>query len=260
MNDLAEINTLKYEIAKVAASSKEGHIASAYSIMDLLWVLYKKILKVEVGRSLQGDQFILSKGHASLALYAIFVANNIITLEEFQSFGRYESRLGGHPDCNKLEQITASTGSLGHGLPIATGIAMAYKIREINSRVFCLVGDGECNEGTIWESALLASHHKLGNLYCIVDFNHSTDRALSLGDLEKKFLAFGWDVISIDGHNHSEIFNAFSHQAIEKPVAIIANTIKGKGVGMMEGEPAWHHRNPTEQELEQIQKELSSYA
>jgi len=257
MNDLAEINALKYEIAKVAASSKEGHIASAYSILDLLWVLYKKVLKTELGQPLKGDQFILSKGHASLALYAIFVATNIITLEEFHSFGQYGSRLGGHPDSNKLEQITASTGSLGHGLPIAVGMAMAYKIRGLSDRVFCLVGDGECNEGTIWESALLANHHKLDNLYCIVDFNHSTDRALSLGDLEKKFIAFGWHVISIDGHHHSQIANAFSHHAIERPVAIIANTIKGKGVGVMESEPAWHHRSPTEQELDLIQKELS---
>jgi transketolase len=119
-----------------------------------------------------------------------------------------------------------------------------------------LVGDGECNEGTIWESALLANHHKLEKLYCIVDFNHSTDRALSLGDLEKKFIAFGWHVISIDGHNHSEIASAFSIQTIGKPVAIIANTIKGKGVEMMEGEPAWHHRSPTKQELDLIRKEL----
>jgi transketolase len=168
--------------------------------------------------------------------------------------------LGGHPDSNKLEQIIASTGSLGHGLPIAAGIAMAFKIRSLDGRIFCLVGDGECNEGTIWESALLASHHKLDNICCIIDFNHSTDRALSLGDLEKKFLAFGWHVISIDGHSHSQIADAYSFRAIEKPVAIIANTIKGKGVAMMENEPAWHHRNPTEQELEQIQKELSSYA
>ena len=260
MKKLSDIDILRYEIAKAAARSKEGHIASAYSILDILWVLYKNVIKLSKDEAGVEDKFILSKGHASLALYAIFLAMDIIDLEEFQTFGDYDSRLGGHPDSNKMREISASTGSLGHGLPICVGMAMALKINQQSGKIFCLVGDGECNEGTIWEAALLAAHHKLQNLCCIVDFNHSTDRALELGDLSNKFSAFGWDVIQIDGHNHVEILNALQKKSQEKPVAIIAETIKGKGVKMMEGDPSWHHRSPTEADLKTIFEDLSNHA
>jgi transketolase len=260
MKKLSDIDILRYEIAKAAARSKEGHIASAYSILDILWVLYKNVIKLSKDEAGVEDKFILSKGHASLALYAIFLAMDIIDLEEFQTFGDYDSRLGGHPDSNKMREISASTGSLGHGLPICVGMAMALKINQQSGRIFCLVGDGECNEGAIWEAALLAAHHKLQNLFCIVDFNHSTDRALELGDLSGKFSAFGWDVIQIDGHNHVEILNALQKKSQEKPVAIIAETIKGKGVKMMEGDPSWHHRSPTEADLKTIFEDLSNHA
>ena len=260
MKNISEINSLKYEIAKVSAISKEGHIASAYSILDILWVLYKNVLNRKKNPDVVEDKFILSKGHASLALYAIFMSMNIIDLKEFHTFGAYDSRLGGHPDSKKMSEISASTGSLGHGLPISVGMAMALKINRQSGRIFCLVGDGECNEGTIWEAALLAAHHKLHNLYCIVDFNHSTDRALELGDLSNKFSAFGWEVIRIDGHNHLEILQALENEPNDKPIAIIAETIKGKGVKVMEGDPSWHHRSPTEDDLAIIFEELSNYA
>ena len=133
---------------------------------------------------------------------------------------------------------------------------MGSKIRRITNRIFCLVGDGECNEGTIWEAALLAAHHKLSNLCCIIDYNHSTDRALQMGDLAAKFKSFGWEAITIDGHNHDEIYRALSYIHNNKPLVVIAETIKGKGVKCMENEPAWHHRAPNNEELKAILEEL----
>ena len=132
------------------------------------------------------------------------------------------------------------------------------KIKKNKSKVFVIIGDGECNEGTIWESAMLAAHHKLSNLCCIIDHNHSTDRALKIGDLRKKFQSFGWHSISIDGHNHKEIFNALNNITNNKPMAIIAETIKGYGCKTMENNPAWHHKSPTKEELNIFLKELSS--
>ena len=259
-NTLTQIERLKYEIAKVASVAREGHVASAYSILDLMWVLYKDVLNKKERTSDAQDKFILSKGHASLALYALFLETNVIDLEEFYTFGQFNSRLGGHPDSRKMPEISASTGSLGHGLPIATGIAMAAKIKKTSNKIYCLVGDGECNEGSIWEAALLAAHHKLDNLDCIIDLNHSTDRALGLGDLTKKFSSFGWEAISIDGHNHEMIRNALNHFSAGKPKAIIAETTKGKGVKMMEVDPSWHHRSPSENDLKIIYEELSKNA
>jgi len=152
--------------------------------------------------------------------------------------------------------VEASTGSLGHGLPMAIGMAFAVRIRKIDKRIYVIVGDGECNEGSIWESALLASHHKLDNLTCIVDYNHSTDRALLLGDLSEKFASFGWHTITINGHNHKELLDSLKIISKSKPVLIIAETIKGKGVSVMENNPAWHHRGPTQEEVLKMLEEL----
>ena len=240
-------------IAKVAHLSREGHIGSAYSILDILWVLYKKIIKEKQ------DIFILSKGHASLALYAMLMEMGKITETEFYSFCEYESKLGGHPDYSKINGVEASTGSLGHGLPLAVGRALARKAKNQNGKIYCLIGDGECNEGSIWESILLASHHKLDNLYCIVDHNHSGDRALDLGELDEKFRTFGWNSeICLNGHNHEEIYNSLLSLKKGVPKIIIANTIKGKGILCMENNPSWHHKSPTKEDLESFIMELSA--
>jgi transketolase len=138
---------------------------------------------------------------------------------------------------------------------MAVGMALGYKIRGFKSNVYCLIGDGEANEGTIWESALLANHHNLNNLFCIIDFNHSTDRAVELGDLNAKFTAFGWDVKVIDGHNQNEILSALNNKS-DKPTCIIANTIKGKGIEMIENNPEWHHKFPNEEEYKNIIEKL----
>ncbi len=247
---------IKSRIVEAAFNAQEGHIPSALSILDIIWVLYNKVMQLNDSDHLKNDRFILSKGHASLAIYAVLEELNTIPKSYLDNFCDYNSPLGGHPDCNKVPSIEASTGSLGHGMPIALGIALASKIRKYNNRIYCLIGDGECNEGTIWESAMLASHHKLDNLICIVDYNHSTDRALFLGDIREKFESFGWNSHAINGHNHEEIQSALQEKN-QLPLAIICETIKGYGIKRMEGEPAWHHKCPSSEELDEILGELS---
>jgi len=243
---------IKENIIRAACYNNEGHIPSAFSILDLLMVLYEENLVNNKGE----NRFVLSKGHGSLALYAVLVRYGFFNAEEILTFGQYESDLGGHPDRTKINGVEASTGSLGHGLPMAVGMALAEKIKQTNHKIYVLIGDGEANEGTIWESAMLASHHKLDNLVCIVDFNHSTDRALNLGDLKAKFTAFGWHAIAINGHDHDEIKYAYLHNEPGKPLAIIAETIKGCGCKVMENNPEWHHKSPTVEQLESLINEL----
>ncbi len=249
---------LRKKIIEIAARAGEGHIPSAFSILDLLWVLYDRVLNItpEKADDPDRDRLILSKGHASLGLYAVLAEKGFIETEELESFGKFDSSLGGHPDRNKIKGVEASTGSLGHGMPMAVGLALGMKIKEEPGKVYVIIGDGESNEGTIWESAMLASHHKLDNLYCIIDYNHSGDRALVLGDLRKKFESFGWKTSSINGHNHDEIYEALSQKSSGQPKAIIAETIKGYGSNVMENNHEWHHKSPKEEELKKILSEL----
>lgn len=253
------IKNLKKIIVQSAYSAGEGHIPSAFSILDILWVLYDKVLKINPKKpeDPNRDFFVLSKGQASLALYVVLAQKGFFLKKEFDRYCAYDSILGGHPDRLKVPGIEASTGSLGHGFPMAFGIALGNRIQGRDNKTYCLIGDGEANEGTVWETALLAAHHNLHNFVCVVDYNHSGDRALSVGSLLKKFKAFEWNTLEIDGHNPKEILSALTSFHEKKPTAIIANTIKGKGVHLMENEHAWHHRAPNAEELEQILKELN---
>ncbi|MFA5127517.1 MAG: transketolase [Patescibacteria group bacterium] len=246
------MKNLRELVITTCFKSREGHIPSALSILDILWVLYNKVAKNFPDNPVNPDRdiIIVSKGHASLGLYAILSDRGFFPVELLSEFGKYNSILGGHPDCNKVPGVEASTGSLGHGLPIAVGFALGYKIKKTDNRVFAIIGDGESNEGSIWEAILLAAHHKLDNLCCIVDNNHSTDRALPMGDMVKKFESFGWDAVAIDGHNHNEILNALLKRTSGKPLAVIANTIKGYGCKIIENDPAWHHKIPSDAEYE----------
>jgi len=255
----SRINSLKRQIVLAASAAGEGHIPSAFSILDILWVLYNRVLRINPQNPQwqERDRFILSKGHGSLALYAVLADKGFFDRSQLDCFAQFDSPLGGHPDCNKVPGIEASTGSLGHGLPMGIGMALGMRIRKIERRVIVLVGDGECNEGSIWESALIAAHHKLSNLTCIVDYNHSTDRALMLGDLKAKFEAFGWAAVRIDGHNHDTIHNTLSRAQSDRPLAIVAETVKGHGCKRMENNPAWHHMAPTQDELASIIEELT---
>lgn len=243
----------------MAAGTGEGHIPSGLSILDILWVLYDQVLDITPKNihGLNRDRFILSKGHGSLGLYVVLAEKGFIKPATLNSFVKFNSNLGGHPDRTKISGVEASTGSLGHGLPMAVGLALGMKILKQPHRVYAVIGDGECNEGTIWESLKLASHHKLSNFYCIVDHNHSGDRALTLGDLQKKFESFGWETVSIDGHDQKKIYKALTKKSKGHPMAIIAETIKGYGVKSMENNHAWHHKCPTPQELKALLEEVA---
>jgi transketolase len=245
------MNELIKKIVDIATLKKEGHIPSSLSILDIMYVLYNEVLDVNgiKENKIDRDRFILSKGHASLGLYVILDHFGLLK-DDLNTFCDVDSKLGGHPT-DKIFGVESSTGSLGHGLPIGVGLALAYKIKKYKSKVYVVVGDGEANEGTIWESALLAKHHDLNNLYCIVDFNHSTDRAVDLGNLSMKFESFGWNVIEVNGHDHNDLLKALTSIS-GKPTCIIANTIKGKGIPMIENNPEWHHKFPNEEEYQSI--------
>ena len=257
---LAEKKTksLKRIILETAHKTKEGHIPSAFSILDILYVLYDSVLNVDPKNPEKTDRdyLLVSKGHSAVGLYAVLADRGFFPMSELDTFGHFNSRLGGHPDRNKVPGVEASTGSLGHGLPIAVGIAMGLGYKNELQRVFCIIGDGELNEGSMWEAILLAGEHKCKNLTCIVDYNHSIDRSILWGDLTEKFKAFGWDTLEVDGHDHAELKEVFQRSDRGRPLAVIANTIKGNGCKSMENEPGWHHRSPNEEELAQLLKEL----
>lgn len=234
------MNNLIKKIINISYAKKEGHIPSSLSILDLLYVIYSKFILNT------NNKFILSKGHASLGLYVVLDYFKLLNCN-LNTFCDFNSQIGGHP-CSKNNSIECSTGSLGHGLPFAAGMALSKKIKNEQGKVIVIIGDGESNEGTIWETALLASQHNLNNLICIMDHNHSTDRAIDIGNVLNKFKSFSWDCLSIDGHNHEQIINALSKDT-KKPYFILANTIKGKGCKIMENNPEWHHKSPTDSDI-----------
>lgn len=213
-----------------------GHIPSALSILDIIWVLYDKVM-------IKDDQFILSKGHGVMALYAV--------LEE-KSLLDWSKPLMGHP--KRSGAILASTGSLGHGLPLAVGLALAKKIKGEPGRVFCLIGDGECNEGTTWESALLAAHHKLDNLDVIIDENKSSERALDVRSLYSKFMAFGFAPCEYTENSHEhhlieDLRHPHDSEPYGSPRAWIFNNTKGNGIPFMQS-PEWHNKKLTKEDYE----------
>lgn len=255
------LNDLRKQIIRMAYLSKEGHIPSALSILEIVWVLYDQILNIspEYPANLHRDRFVLSKGHGCLALYTVLAQKGFpFVKDSLGSFAKYGSILGGHPDRIKVAGIEASTGSLGHGVAISVGIAMSLKMLKLEKpKVYCIVGDGELNEGSVWESVLLASQYNLGNLCWIIDYNHSTDRALEITALASKFLSFGWFVAGVDGHSLLDLKQALKFQNVDCPRVIIANTIKGKGVSFMENNPEWHHKIPNQDEYQKAMFELS---
>tara|TARA_B110000114_G_C15093089_1_gene399719 strand:+ start:877 stop:1653 length:777 start_codon:yes stop_codon:yes gene_type:complete len=249
---------LQYRICELASKSGEGHVPSALSILDIVWVIYDKFMNLNniKNQNLNREHFILSKGHASLAQYVVLEKKGIIKKNKLDTYLSYNSDFGGHPDSNKVKGVEASTGSLGHGMPIAAGISYAKILLKIKSRVFCIVGDGECNEGTIWETCLIASNHNLNNLVCIIDKNKSTDRAIKIDDIKKKFLSFNWNVVTIDGHNQKNLIKVLKKKT-SKPLAIIAKTIKGKGVKFMElNQHEWHHKKIDDTVLKKIKTKI----
>jgi transketolase len=252
---------LRRDIVRVVYKGKDGHIPSSLSIIDIVAALYGKYLKFDAKnpQSPGRDYFVLSKGHGCVALYVVLAAHGFITQADLDGFCQAGGILGEHPDCTKVPGVEASTGSLGHGLPFAVGLALALKIRRMNNKVFVVVGDGECHEGTIWEAANVANNLLLGNLCVIVDWNGSAAQLMPRDDLPAKWAAFGWKTQVIDGHSEVELhrgLNSVQFQAEGTPHAIVARTVKGKGVPMLEGHGAWHHRIPTEAEYNLIMEAL----
>lgn len=260
MNSYEEVNKLRGLILQAAWRAKEGHVASAFSILDVLYVLYEKFVTYDPQNpdSPLRDYVVLSKGHGCLALYAILAKAGFFPPSDIQHFCEYGSKFGGHPDRLKVPGVEASTGSLGHGLPIAVGIAKGLKILNKPNHVYCIVGDGELTEGTNWEAAMLAAQHGLDNLTVIVDYNRSNDRAIEPRPFfVEKFSAFGFDAEFCNGHNHDSIkFLLSGPPTSKKPYAAILATVKGKGIQEMENNPAWHHRAPTGEELLRFNIEL----
>ncbi|MEW6101105.1 MAG: transketolase [Candidatus Omnitrophota bacterium] len=258
-------NSLREKILEMIVKANSGHLAPAFSIIELLTVLYYKILNINPAHPVwpERDRFILSKGHGCAALYAILAEKGFFPLDALFTFCQPGSILGSHPEMQKIPGVEASTGSLGHGLSIAVGISLAGRFDRRDYRTFCLVGDGECNEGSIWEAAMSASHHKLDNLTAIIDYNKlqasgTVKEVLSTHPMEEKWRAFGWKTVEVDGHNIKEVFNIFKKTPFKKgkPSAIIAHTVKGKGISFVENEVSWHTLIPNNQEYELAKNEL----
>ena len=251
-------------------NAKSGHPGGSLSCVDILAVLYKKILNVPVEwdkspNFKNRDKFVLSKGHASPALYAILANCGFFSKDLLMGFRMLGSKLQGHPSSRtKLPGIEVSTGSLGQGLSIAIGLALANRLDKLKSKVFVLMGDGEMQEGSVWEGLMNASHHKLNNLVVIVDKNNlqidgDVREIKSLEPLDEKLKAFGFEVSEIDGHNYDEIEKALSEaKKSDKLCAIIAHTIKGKGVSFMENNASWHGKAPKDEELNKALEELNA--
>lgn len=254
-------NDLRKKIVELVCKAKEGHIPSTFSIVDIISTLYKNILKVNPKNPnwKDRDYFILSKGHGGLALFVVLHKYGFLTDEQLESYSTLGSILGGHPDVTKVPGAEASTGSLGHGLSFSLGIALGHKINKAENRVFTLIGDGESQEGTIWEAAQVGVNLKLGNLCIIVDNNQSAAQLMPLQNPAKRWEAFGWNVFEIDGHDEQDLINIINKIDFKGniPSVIIANTIKGKGVKMTEGHGQWHHKIPNKEEYKILMEELS---
>lgn len=257
----AEIRKKIYKIAHFAGG---GHMGAAFSVADILAVLYfDGVLRYDAQNPNweERDKFILSKGHACYALYAALAEAGYYSEEELYHVGQTNSKFGGHPKLYDIPGVEASTGALGHGLSFAIGIAYANKVDKRESHVYVVLGDGECQEGSIWEGALSAPTLELDNLTVIIDYNKlqamdNLESIVHMKPLADKWKNFGWNVVEVDGHNHKEIKTALLTRRVGIPTLVIANTVKGKGVSFMENVPIWHYRMPNEKELPILMKEL----
>jgi transketolase len=260
-NTAKEIRKKIYQIAHYAGG---GHMGAAFSMTEIISVLYfGDVLKYDPKKPEwdERDRFILSKGHACYALYAALAKAGYFEEEELKHVGKPGSAFGGHPKIHEIPGVEASTGALGHGLSFGIGIALANKIDKKKNHTYVVLGDGECQEGSVWEAALSAPTYQLDNLTVIVDYNklQAMDRLENIVRMEpfaEKWRAFGWNVEIIDGHNTDEIYQALTKRVEGAPTLVVANTIKGKGVSFMEGVPIWHYRMPNEEELVILMKEL----
>ena len=248
-------------IVKMVNNSQSGHVGGALSAVEILTVLYQKVMNVTPEWKSDRDRFILSKGHASAVIYSVLSQKGFFPEEELMTYRIFGSRLQGHPN-TYLPGVEVATGSLGQGLSIGCGMAIGLKLDKNPAQVFVYLGDGELQEGTVWESFMQAPHRKLNNLTAIIDRNGlqidgDVEKVKALEPLADKLRAFNWEVVEIDGHNLQEIYTALENsKKSDKPTAIIAHTVKGKGVSFMENQAGWHGKAPSNEELEKALAEL----
>ena len=248
---------LRYSVCMMSNRAKAAHLGSSLSCIDILTtIFFSKLFKFNIKNISKGDKFILSKGHAAAALYSILAEKKYFNKNNLKQYGRNNSFYEEDPN-SKVKGVICSTGSLGHGLSFGIGIAIAEKIKRTNNKVIILLSDGECNEGTVWEAAGFASAQKLNNLIVIIDSNkwQATGRSNLImgGKLINKWKSFGWKSTEVDGNNINELCKKLKqNKHNNKPTAIIANTIKGKGIDFMEDDNNWHYRIPNIKELEVI--------
>lgn len=267
-----ELEIKAYNIRKNAITAvynaSSGHPGGSLSISDLLAVLYFKEMNIDPKnpKKEDRDRLVLSKGHCSPALYGALAERGFFDKEELITFRHIDSRLQGHPDMKNIPGVDMSTGSLGLGISTACGMALSAKIYNNTYRVYAILGDGEVEEGQVWEAAMYASHYKLDNLCAFVDCNGlqidgTTKDVMNSAPVDEKFLSFGWNIITIDGHNYEEIINAIqkAKNTKDKPTAIIMNTVKGKGVSFMENNVSWHGTAPNEEQYNQAISELDAH-
>ena len=261
---------LRKDIVTMICKSKSGHPGGSLSVIDIMTALYYDVMNIDVANPQKEDRdrFILSKGHAAPALYAVLADKGYFDKELLGTLRQFGSPLQGHPDMKKIKGVEISTGSLGQGLSVANGMALASRLQNIPYRVYVAMGDGELQEGQVWEAAMTSAQYKLDNLTAFVDYNNlqidgNVSDIMNVASVEDKFKAFGWHVISIDGHNFEEILKAIDEakQTKGKPTMIVANTVKGKGVDFMENVCGFHGVAPTEEEtkraIEQLEKTSS---
>lgn len=259
-------NEIRKNIIEAVYHAQSGHPGGSLSCADILTVLYFNQMNVnsEKPNDMNRDRFVLSKGHCSPALYSVLAEKGYFKKELLKTFRKIDSNLQGHPDMNKIPGVDMTTGSLGQGLSAAVGMAIASKMNEAGCRVYCLLGDGEIEEGQIWEACMAAYKNKLDNLCVVLDNNNlqidgEIENVSGLDNIEGKFLGFGFNVIQVDGHNISNLIDAFNTAKQKKgvPSIIIAKTVKGKGVSFMEGRAEWHGKAPSEDEYEKAIMELN---
>ncbi len=242
-----------------------GHPGGSLSCADILTVLFFNQMNInpKEPKAEGRDRFVLSKGHCSPALYSTLAEKGFFNVEDLKGFRKIDSNLQGHPDMNKVPGVDMTTGSLGQGLSVANGMALSSKMDSMGYRVYCLLGDGELEEGQVWEAAMTSSKYKLDNLCVIVDNNNlqidgEITKVKGLNKIEEKFESFGFKVINVDGNNIEQLIDAFNEAKITKgmPTAIVAKTVKGKGVSFMENKAEWHGKAPSQEEYEQALKDL----
>ena len=258
-------NEIRKDIILMLTESASGHPGGSLSIADVVTTLFFNELNIDPSnpKDENRDRFVLSKGHAAPVLYSALARRGFFDIEELKTLRKIGSRLQGHPNMNDLAGVDMSTGSLGQGISAAVGMALAGKIDKKSYRVYAVLGDGELEEGQVWEAAMAAAHYKLDNLTAFIDFNglqidgNVTD-VMNPSPIDKKFGAFGWNVLIIDGHNYDEILDSINKakEYKEKPTAIICKTVKGKGVSYMENNAGWHGNAPNLEQCNQAIKEL----